>query len=273
LSAQKTKKGPASLPGLSALATCRPSTTCMEVAAHKGLGGDAQHFVVRIFAKRGVRYRRVAVIPTSAKTKRRPKAYLTIEMRVAGDLGFDDAWIAKCLAHAASKKHEQIVPTVTGKVYNHSKRMKEKRAVLDGVAAELRRIVGGETQQVEVRMAAFPVFSVGDTLTCRSTSNGLATSARFPASKPMAVRGCDTLETGLDRSGHYLFIFQSHRRRLSTAPEAPDSGLRGSRTLQRRKFCAVMVLQQNLAASSKFQIKTEIARLSLLLIVGWPAPQ
>ena len=41
-----------------------------------------------------------------------------------------------------SKKSEQIVPTVTGKVYNHSKRMKEKRAVLDGVAAEMRRIIG-----------------------------------------------------------------------------------------------------------------------------------
>ncbi|MBA4035275.1 MAG: integrase [Bradyrhizobium sp.] len=61
---------------------------------------------------------------------------------LAGDLGFDDAWIAKCLDHAASKKQEQAVPSVTGKVYNHSKRMKEKRAVLDGVAAELRRIVG-----------------------------------------------------------------------------------------------------------------------------------
>lgn len=61
---------------------------------------------------------------------------------LAGDLGFDDAWIAKCLDHAASKKSEQIVPTVTGKVYNHSKRMKEKRAVLDGIAAELRRIIG-----------------------------------------------------------------------------------------------------------------------------------
>jgi integrase len=61
---------------------------------------------------------------------------------LAGDLGFDDAWIAKCLDHAASKKSEQIVPSVTGKVYNHSKRMKEKRAVLDGVAAELRRIIG-----------------------------------------------------------------------------------------------------------------------------------
>ncbi|MCK1642651.1 site-specific integrase [Bradyrhizobium sp. 157] len=70
---------------------------------------------------------------------------------LAGDLGFDDAWIAKCLDHAASKKSEQIVPTVTGKVYNHSKRMKEKRAVLDGVAAELRRIIGtpASIQQAE----------------------------------------------------------------------------------------------------------------------------
>jgi hypothetical protein len=41
---------------------------------------------------------------------------------LADDLGFDDAWIAKCLA--ASKKQEQTVPSVTGKVYNHSKRMR-----------------------------------------------------------------------------------------------------------------------------------------------------
>jgi integrase len=77
---------------------------------------------------------------------------------LAGDLGFDDAWIAKCLDHAASKKQEQIVPTVTGKVYNHSKRMKEKRAVLDGVAAELRRIIGEHTPathaEIKMRLAA-----------------------------------------------------------------------------------------------------------------------
>ena len=77
---------------------------------------------------------------------------------LAGDLGCDDAWIAKCLDHAASKKQEQIVPSVTGKVYNHSKRMKEKRAVLDGVAAELRRIIGQSvpaTQaETELRLAA-----------------------------------------------------------------------------------------------------------------------
>src|SRR4051794_31502713 len=61
---------------------------------------------------------------------------------LAGDLGFDDAAIAKCLDHAVTKKGDTIVPTVTSKVYNHSRRMKEKRAVLDGIATELRRIVG-----------------------------------------------------------------------------------------------------------------------------------
>jgi integrase len=76
---------------------------------------------------------------------------------LAGDLGLDDAWIAKCLDHAASKKAEVVVPTVTGKVYNLSKRMKEKRAVLDGVAAELRRIISQPVEAVEqdeLRLAA-----------------------------------------------------------------------------------------------------------------------
>jgi hypothetical protein len=50
------------------------------------------------------------------------------------------------------------VPSVTGKVYNHSKRMKEKRAVLDGVAAELRRIIGKPASmkqaETELRLVA-----------------------------------------------------------------------------------------------------------------------
>jgi integrase len=75
---------------------------------------------------------------------------------LAGDLGFDDAWIAKCLDHAASNRSEQIVPTVTGKVYNHSKRMKEKRAVLDGIAAELLRIIG-ETKAQAIASSGLPV--------------------------------------------------------------------------------------------------------------------
>ena len=45
------------------------------------------------------------------------------------------------------------MPTVTGKVYNHSKRMKEKRAVLNGVAVELRRIIG-EPAATELRIVA-----------------------------------------------------------------------------------------------------------------------
>ncbi|WP_439400044.1 hypothetical protein ACRQ5Q_41240 (plasmid) [Bradyrhizobium sp. PMVTL-01] len=76
---------------------------------------------------------------------------------MAGDLGFDDAAIVKCLDHAVSKKGDVIVPTVTGKVYNHSKRMKEKRAVLNGVTAELRRIISeatGKAVEVKVRLAA-----------------------------------------------------------------------------------------------------------------------
>ena len=44
----------------------------MEVTALKGSSGDVQHFADRIIAERGVRYGRVAMIPTSAKTKRRP---------------------------------------------------------------------------------------------------------------------------------------------------------------------------------------------------------
>jgi integrase len=67
---------------------------------------------------------------------------------LAGDLGCDDAAIAKCLDHAVTKKGDAIVPSVTGKVYNHSQRMNEKRAVLNKVAAELRRIIGPQLRLV-----------------------------------------------------------------------------------------------------------------------------
>jgi integrase len=62
---------------------------------------------------------------------------------LAGDLGFSDAWIAKCLDHAVAKDENGVrVPSVTAGVYVHSRRMRQKRAVLDGVAAALREIVG-----------------------------------------------------------------------------------------------------------------------------------
>jgi hypothetical protein len=52
------------------------------VAVLKGSSGDVQHFADRIIAEPGVRYSRVAMILTSAKTKRRLPAYLTIETPV-----------------------------------------------------------------------------------------------------------------------------------------------------------------------------------------------
>jgi integrase len=60
---------------------------------------------------------------------------------LAGELGFSEAAIAKCLDHQVSRDNGEKVARVTG-VYVRSKRMDQKRAVLDGVAGELRRIIG-----------------------------------------------------------------------------------------------------------------------------------
>ena len=54
----------------------------MEVTALKGSGGDVQYFADRIVAERGVRYGRVALIPTSASTKAPPER--TLDKRDAG---------------------------------------------------------------------------------------------------------------------------------------------------------------------------------------------
>jgi integrase len=72
---------------------------------------------------------------------------------LAGDLGFSDAWIAKCLDHAVAKDENGArVPSVTGRVYNHSRRMHQKRAVLDGVAAALRELIGDTAKQTRTEM-------------------------------------------------------------------------------------------------------------------------
>jgi integrase len=60
---------------------------------------------------------------------------------LAGELGYSDAAIAKCLDHAVTKDGGEKINRVTG-IYSRSKRMEQKRAVLDGIAAELRRIIG-----------------------------------------------------------------------------------------------------------------------------------
>ena len=56
-----------------------------------------------------------------------------------------------------TKDDGEKINRVTG-IYNQSKRMQQKRAVLDGVAAELRRIIGqsvSTTQaETELRLAA-----------------------------------------------------------------------------------------------------------------------
>jgi integrase len=76
---------------------------------------------------------------------------------LAGDLGFSDAAIAKCLDHAVVKDDGEKISRVTG-IYNQSKREKQKRMVLDGIAAELRRIIGQPAvkavKEGELRLAA-----------------------------------------------------------------------------------------------------------------------
>ena len=65
---------------------------------------------------------------------------------LAGELGFSDAVIAKCLDHAVVKDDDgEKVGRVTG-IYVQSKRMQQKRGVLNGVAAELRRIIGAPAE-------------------------------------------------------------------------------------------------------------------------------
>jgi integrase len=71
---------------------------------------------------------------------------------LAGELGYSDAAIAKCLDHAVTKDGGEKINRVTG-IYSRSKRMEQKRAVLDGIAAELRRIIG-EPAETGLRLVA-----------------------------------------------------------------------------------------------------------------------
>lgn len=59
---------------------------------------------------------------------------------LAGELGFSKAQIALCLDHRI-EHGDDAAPTVTD-VYELSERVKEKKQVLDAVAAELGRIIG-----------------------------------------------------------------------------------------------------------------------------------
>ena len=52
--------------------------------------------------------------------------------------------IARCLDHAVSKKGNVIVPSITGRVYLHSTRMKENQS------SNLRGVISGGLDQVRV---------------------------------------------------------------------------------------------------------------------------
>ncbi|WFU53014.1 tyrosine-type recombinase/integrase [Bradyrhizobium pachyrhizi] len=67
---------------------------------------------------------------------------------LAGELGYSEAAIAKCLDHAVTKDDGEKINRVTG-VYVHSKRMQQKRNVLDGIAAEIKRIIAEPMQAVD----------------------------------------------------------------------------------------------------------------------------
>ena len=70
---------------------------------------------------------------------------------LAADLGFSDAQIAKCLDHSKERGEDVVeAPTVTGRVYVQSKRLDEKRSVLDGIDAALREIIGPRPQKLRL---------------------------------------------------------------------------------------------------------------------------
>jgi integrase len=62
---------------------------------------------------------------------------------LCGDIGISDADIAKCLDHQKGGGTDVAqAPSVTGRVYVQSRRLDEKRKVLNALDAELRRIIG-----------------------------------------------------------------------------------------------------------------------------------
>jgi len=84
----------------------------------------------------------------------RPHDLRRTSATLAGELGYSEAAIARTLDHQITKDDGEKINRVTG-IYNQSRRAKQKRAVLDGIAAELRRIIGDPVEAVEeLRLAA-----------------------------------------------------------------------------------------------------------------------
>jgi integrase len=90
----------------------------------------------------------LGLAPFSAHDLRRTAATL------AADCGFSDSVIGRCLDHQSKQDEHGNVATVTGRVYSLSKRLAQKRTVLDAVAMALLEIVGDEPVVEELKMAA-----------------------------------------------------------------------------------------------------------------------
>lgn len=87
--------------------------------------------------------KRVGVIEYLGLAKFTPHDLRRTAATLAGDLGFSNAAIAKCLDHSKDRGEDQVeTPTVTGRVYVQSERLDEKRLILDAIDAEMRRIIG-----------------------------------------------------------------------------------------------------------------------------------
>lgn len=70
---------------------------------------------------------------------------------LCGDIQIPDAEIAKCLDHQkGAGENVAAVPSVTGRVYVQSKRLTEKRAVLDALDAALREIIGPRPKKLRL---------------------------------------------------------------------------------------------------------------------------
>lgn len=68
---------------------------------------------------------------------------------LCGDIGIPDFEIAKCLDHSKGVgENVAQTPSVTGRVYVQSKRLNEKRAVLDALDKALREIIGKRPKQL-----------------------------------------------------------------------------------------------------------------------------
>jgi integrase len=70
---------------------------------------------------------------------------------LCGDIGLSDAQIAKCLDHQkGAGENVAETPSVTGRVYVQSKRLDEKRTVLDALDKALREIIGKSPRKLRL---------------------------------------------------------------------------------------------------------------------------